>query len=187
MIPEDSTTPVPVPRSEDPVISAGLEIAIKWGQALGGPDQLKIALEAVEPQLRREHQLRRIQLETQAKKAEMDAQTEREKAQLEAEARKAELEERIARERRHHTLRMTSLIVGAVLALGMLSGGVYVAPDSPWLASVLCGPSLIGMTLIIVLRRHDAHIMKGVGDAARRAMNAATQNQQPPPPPPPAV
>ncbi|KPC95453.1 hypothetical protein ADL27_09055, partial [Streptomyces sp. NRRL F-6602] len=61
MIPEDSTTPVPI-GNEDPMVRTGLEIAMRWGQALNNPDQLKIALEAVEPQLRREYQLQRMQI-----------------------------------------------------------------------------------------------------------------------------
>ncbi|MEU0656076.1 hypothetical protein ABZ485_28060 [Streptomyces albogriseolus] len=158
---EDSST-APVPRDDNPVFHMGLDIAMQWGQALGGPEQLKIAFEALEPQLRREHEIRLKQLEAQAKKAENAA--------------------RAAREKRQHRLRMTSLLVGAVISIAMLAGGIYVAKDAWWLATLLCGPSLIGMMLIIVLRRHDAEIMRGIADAARRSTNAAGQANQPPPP-----
>ncbi|MGZ9931196.1 hypothetical protein ACXNSR_15040 [Streptomyces sp. NC-S4] len=155
---ENSST-APAPREDDPLLSAGLEIAMKWGQALGGPEQLQIALAALEPQLKREHQIRTKQLDIQVKKAERQA--------------------REMREARNHHFRMASLIVGAVLSISMLAGGVYVAKDAWWLASLLCGPSLISMAVIIILRRHDNDAMKVVADTARRATNAAAQNQLP--------
>lgn len=157
---ENSST-APAPRDDDPIVTAGLEIAMRWGQALGGPEQLKVALEALEPQLKREHQLRVKQLDMQASNAVQDAQERRDV--------------------RAHRFKMTSLIVGAVISVAMLCGGVYVAKDAWWLASLLCGPSLIGMALIIILRRHDANTMKAIADAARRSTNAAAQVNQPPP------
>ncbi|MDH2388183.1 hypothetical protein QCN29_05135 [Streptomyces sp. HNM0663] len=147
---ENSST-VPAP-DDDPIVSAGLEIAMKWGQALGGPEQLKVALEALEPQLKREHQLHLKQLDIRAKQAER---------------------------RYQHRFRMTSLIVGAVMSVAMLSGGVYVAKDAWWLSTLLCGPSMIGMALIIILRRHDANAMKAISEAARRSTDAVGQAQPP--------
>jgi hypothetical protein len=149
----------PVRRDEDTVVSAGLEIAMKWGGALGGPEQLKVALEALEPQLQREHAVRLKQLEIQANKAEQEA--------------------RAVREKRQHRFKMASLVVGAIVSIAMLGAGVYVAKDAWWLATLLCGPSLIGMALIIILRRHDAEIMRAVAGAARRSTNAAGQAQPP--------
>jgi len=151
----ENSSAVPAPRDNDPLVSAGLEIAMKWGQALGSPEQLKIALEALEPQLQREHLIRVKQLDMQAKKVEYDAREKRDKLQ--------------------HQFKTVSLIVGAVFSIAMLGAGVYVAKDAWWLASLLCGPSLIGMALIIILRRHDAAIMKAVTDTANRATNAAGQ------------
>ncbi|MFF3710867.1 hypothetical protein [Streptomyces phaeochromogenes] len=145
----DSTTPAP--RESDPILSAGLEIARRWGQ-VSDADQLKVALNALEPELQREHEFRMKQLEQTG-----------------------------ARDKRAHRLKMTSLIVGALVSIGMLTGGVYVAKDAWWLATLLCGPSLISMAVIIILRRHDAKAAKVVADAARRSNNAAAQaNQQPP-------
>ncbi|MFF0216141.1 hypothetical protein [Streptomyces vinaceus] len=155
---ENSGT-VPAPRDEDPLVSAGLDIAMRWGQALGGAEQLKVALDALEPQLKREHQIRMKQLEMQAKRSEQQAKD--------------------VRDKRAHHFKVTSLIVGAVLSLGMLGAGVYVANDSWWLASLLCGPSLIGMALIFILRRHDAATARAIADAARRSTNAAAQAQTP--------
>ncbi|MCW7940837.1 hypothetical protein AAW14_00005 [Streptomyces hygroscopicus] len=150
---------MPLPRDDDPVISAGLEIAMKWGAALGGPEQLKVAFEALEPQLKREHQIRLKQLEAQKQAAEREARAER--------------------EIRQYKLRMTSLIVGAVMSVAMLGAGVYVAKDVWWLAMVLCGPSLIAILKIIVLRRSDAGDMAAVAAAAKGATSAASQAQPP--------
>jgi len=132
---------------------------MKWGAALGGPDQLKIAFEALEPQLKREHQLRLKQMEAQHRTAELKMQ--------------AELALRA------HRFHMTSLIVGAVLSVTMLAAGVYVAKDVWWLAAILCGPSLIALAKIVVLRRSDPGDMAAVAAAARGAMGAATQGQPP--------
>lgn len=149
----------PMRRDDDPLISAGLEIAIKWGAALGGPDQLKVAFEALEPQLKREHQIRLKQLD----------------AQRQADEREA----RAQREIRQHRFRMASLMVGGGMSIAMLAAGVYVAKDVWWLAMVLCGPSLIALLKIIVLRRSDASDMNAVTVAARSATNAASQAQPP--------
>lgn len=127
---EDSNA-LPDPTG-DPVVSAGIEIAMKWGAALGGPDQLKIAFEALEPQLKREHQIRLKQMELQRETAQREV----------AEAtRTAEQTFREARERRQHIFRMASLCAGSIVSVTMLGAGVYVAKDVWWLATLLCGPS----------------------------------------------
>ncbi|WP_329276975.1 hypothetical protein [Streptomyces sp. NBC_01451] len=155
---EDSSA-IPTVPSDDPLVSAGLEIAMKWGAALGGPEQLKVAFEALEPQLKREHQIRLKQLDAQRQAAERRARAEREV--------------------RQHRFRMTSLIVGAVMSIAMLGAGVYVAKDVWWLAMLLCGPSLIAILKIVVLRRSDPSDMTAVAAAARGATNAASQVQPP--------
>lgn len=129
------------------------------GAALGGPEQLKVAFEALEPQLKREHQIRLKQLDAQRQAAERRARAEREV--------------------RQHRFRMTSLIVGAVMSIAMLGAGVYVAKDVWWLAMLLCGPSLIAILKIVVLRRSDPSDMTAVAAAARGATNAASQVQPP--------
>ncbi|WP_245171269.1 hypothetical protein [Streptomyces decoyicus] len=154
----ENRSAVPMPQSEQPAILAGLEIAMKWGQVLGGPEQLKIALDAIEPQLIRDHEARVQQLSMQEKADEQRV--------------------RAARERQQLQFRTTSLIVGAVLSVAMLAAGVYVAQDAWWLASLLCGPSLISMAAITVLRRYDK-AMKAVADAAKRATSAASRTPIP--------
>lgn len=155
---EDSSA-APLSRSDDPLVSAGLEMAMKWGAALGGPEQLKIAFEALEPQLRREHQIRLKQLEAQRLTAERLIRADR--------------------EARQHRFKMTSLMVGAVMSIAMLGAGVYVAKDVWWLAMLLCGPSLIAIMKIVVLRRSDAADMTAVASATRGATSAAAQAQPP--------
>ncbi|GLX19673.1 hypothetical protein [Streptomyces lavendulae] len=155
---EQNSGASPVPPL-DSATSAGLEIAMRWGAALGGPEQLKIAFDALEPQLKREHQIKLKQMEMLAKAAERSA---REK-----------------REGRNHAFRMTGVIVGAVISTAMLGAGVYVAKDVWWLSTLLCGPSLIALVKIFVLRRSDPDDVRLLGRAARGASNAAAQAQPP--------
>ncbi|MEV5089892.1 hypothetical protein AB0N18_18595 [Streptomyces griseoincarnatus] len=156
---------VPAPQEDDPLLSAGLKIAMQWGQALDA-DKLKVALEALEPQLKREHQLRVKQLELQ-------------KQRHQAEERK---------EKRRHVLHMAGLVVGMVIAIAMLGAGVYTVKDAWWLGVLLCGPVLLGALKIFVLRRSDKADMDAALGAAKLGINEAGQSQQqPPPPPPPAV
>ncbi|MFJ1975336.1 hypothetical protein ACIO93_42730 [Streptomyces sp. NPDC087903] len=51
-----------------------------------------------------------------------------------------------------------------------------------WLAIMLCGPSLVAMGKLYVLRRSDADDIQAVSPGIRQATNAA--GQAPPPPPP---
>lgn len=157
----DQDAPVPQP-STDPVVTAGLEIAMKWGAALGGPEKLEVAFKALEPQLKREHQVRLRQLDNQR------AEAERQHTAEQAEAER----------RRNHTYRMSGLIAGVVLSLSMLVGGVLVAPDQPWLAAALCGPSLLALAKVFVLQRSDRGDMKG---ATRASQDAAAASAPPPP------
>ncbi|MEU5243661.1 hypothetical protein AB0G81_06010 [Streptomyces asoensis] len=150
---------VPAPREDDPLLSAGLKIAMQWGQALD-TDKLKVALDALEPQLKREHQLRVKQLDMQA--------------------RKQEAEEREAK--RRHKLRMTGLIVGAVVAIAMLGAGVYTVKDAWWLGCLLCGPVFVAALKIFVLRRSDKHDIQAVADVTKLGTRQAGQAQPPPPP-----
>ncbi|MGV9313774.1 hypothetical protein ACWDR0_16525 [Streptomyces sp. NPDC003691] len=167
--------PLPGPAADpDPVVSAGLDIAMKWGAALGGPEQLKIAFEALEPQLKREHQIRLKQIEVRREAARQEAADARAAAELAADAE---------REQRRHSFRMASLYAGVTVSVAMLGAGVYVARDVWWLAVLLCGPSLIALAKIFVLRRSDAGDVRAVGRAARDATAAAAQAQPPPPPP----
>ncbi|WP_411092301.1 hypothetical protein [Streptomyces sp. 049-1] len=116
----------------------------------------------MEPQLRREHRERMLRLERQ---------------------HEDRLRERAARGQRNE------LVTGAVIALAMLGGAVYMAPVNGWLSALLCGPSLLALVKVFVLRRSDPDDMRAVSLAGRLASNAAVQVQQPPPAPqqPPGV
>ncbi|WP_078504277.1 hypothetical protein [Streptomyces viridochromogenes] len=172
----------PAPQ-EDPVIGAGLGIAAKWGAALG-PEKLEIALRALEPQLKREHQARMRQLDNIRAKEEREVAAAEAAAERAAALQKAEADRAIrdAERRRNHVYRMSGLIAGVVLSLALLGAGVVVAPDQPWLAAGLCGPSLLALAKIFVLRRSETHDMKASERAARQAAASAS-----PPPSPPAV
>lgn len=173
---EQGTLPSPQP-AEDPVLSLGLNIAAQWGSRLD-PNQLDVALKALEPQLRREHKERTLRLEMQREDAERASQEQREAS---------ERASREARDERSHKRYMATLIAGSGMASAMLGAGVFVAQDRWWLSILLCGPSLIALSKIIFLRRSDEYDMKAVLRATRTGMSAAGQAQPPQPPPPPVV
>ncbi|MET7980149.1 hypothetical protein ABZW44_45730 [Streptomyces mirabilis] len=147
--------------SGDSVLSAGARIAMQWRDL--GADQLGAALRAMEPELRREHRERMMHLELRR----------------EAEQRQHEDRQQQRADRRH----TVEVAVGAVIALAMLGGGVYVAPESWWLSVLLCGPSLLAIAKVFVLGRSDPEDMKSMSMAARTATNAAGQAQPPQSPP----
>ncbi|MFJ3654289.1 hypothetical protein ACIPPR_13400 [Streptomyces nigra] len=166
----------------DPYIAAGMSLAAQWGTALGGPEKLEVSLKALEPVLKREHQLRLRQLELQAAAAEHG-----EAAKEAADARTAAAEEakadRAAREvieKRHHTYRMATLIAGMTASLSMLGGGIYLAPANPWLAAGLCGPSMLALVKIFVLKRSDDTDMCASERTAREVANATQTTGSPP-------
>jgi hypothetical protein len=120
-------------------------------------EHLKIALEALEPQLQREH-------EAQMEHMRLAAQ--------ESEAGRA------------HRLYMCGLIAGFVVTIGMLAGAVVVGSNNqPVLAGILSGPSVIALASVFVLRRNDASQMRAVARAHQSVLNAATSAGAPPVPP----
>ncbi|MER5904364.1 hypothetical protein ABT150_30395 [Streptomyces mirabilis] len=143
---------------EDPIVSAAMQVAMQWKELDAA--HLAAAMAAMEPSLRREHRERLMRLDMQ-----------REVAQREYEERQ---------HRRAHIRHMGELVGGTVVALGMLGGGVYVAPESWWLSTLLCGPSLLALAKIFILGRSDPGDMTSVGGAARTSTNAGGQSQSPP-------
>ncbi|MGW1554720.1 hypothetical protein [Streptomyces sp. NPDC002346] len=143
---------------DDPVLSAAMQVAMQWKDLDAA--HLAAAMSAMEPSLRRDHRLRIVRLEMQREAAQWE-QTERQ-------------------QRRAHRRHVMELIVGGLVALAMLGAGVYVADDSWWLSTLLCGPSLLALVKIFVLRRSDSGDMAAVSGAARTSTNAGTPQQPPP-------
>jgi len=136
------------------------------------PSRCREDLNALEPQLKRDHQVLIKRLDMQREAAERaDA----------AAAAAAEREAQERQEQRKHSRHMAGLLVGAVVAVAMLGAGVYVAQDAWWLATLLCGPSLLALAKIFVLRRSDPDDMKFVSNTARSSTNSAPQAQPPVP------
>ena len=138
-------------------------------------------MRALEPQLKREHQIRLRHLDNQRAQAEWEAAAAREAAEREADAAKA-ASHRAAREAervRKHVYRMSTLVASVLIALAMLGGGVWVAPDQPWLAVALCGPSLLALVKLFMTQRSEAADMRAASRTARDAANASA----PPPAP----
>ncbi|MFG2952068.1 hypothetical protein ACGFZ4_43785, partial [Streptomyces adustus] len=94
--------------------------------------------------------------------------------QREAEQRQHEDRQRERADRRH----TVELVTGAVIAPAMLGAGVYVAPENGWLSALLCGPSLLALAKVFVLRQSGPEDMRAVSPAGRIATNAAVQAQQ---------
>lgn len=146
-----------VPRHQH----TGLEIAMQWADLPA--EHLQVALKALEPQLRREHELRM---------AEQSAIR-----QLEIEELRVQSRETAAR--RSHTLMVIGLIAGFLLSAGMLVGAVIVGREGQvGLASMLSGPSVIALASLFVLRRSDAVQTRAVA----RAQAATSQTGSNPPP-----
>jgi len=146
-----------VPRHQQ----TGLEIAMQWADL--PVEHLQVALKALEPQLRREHELRMAEQSALRK--------------LEIEAIRAQAQEAAAR--RSHTLLITGLVAGFLLSAGMLVGAVIVGvAGHVVLASMLSGPSVIALASLFVLRRSDSVHTRAVA----RTQNAAIQAGANPPP-----
>jgi hypothetical protein len=142
--------PMPAASDPDPYSAAAHRVAEQWAEL--DPEKFDLALKALEPRSKRAHQVRLRQLAIQ-----------------EADAKRA-ADDVIAK--RHHTYQMANLIVAAVLSLAMLGGGIYVAPTNIWLALGLCGPSLLALMKVFVLRRSDEGDMKNLGRFLGNAGNA---------------
>ncbi|MFF8773796.1 hypothetical protein [Kitasatospora sp. NPDC015120] len=116
---------------------SGLDIALEWGKL--PPEHLTAALKALEPELKRAHELR-------MKRADMEEQ-ERISAR--------EAEERHAQ--RSYRLYMTGLAAGFTLCAGMLVGSVIEAINGQAvLAVTLAGPTMLGVASLFVLRQRSA-------------------------------
>ncbi|MEV0187216.1 hypothetical protein AB0I39_01605 [Kitasatospora purpeofusca] len=163
------------------MVSAGLDIAAKWGEALG-PEKLELALKALEPQLKREHEARMRRMDDIRAREERAASTAEADAKRAAALEKASSEARArdAQRHRNHVYRMSGLISGVVLSLALLGAAVVIAPTQPWLAAGLSGPSLLALAKIFVLRRSDSSDMQ---ESSRLARSAASNAGQLPPPP----
>ncbi|MET9149750.1 hypothetical protein ABZX82_00505 [Streptomyces griseoflavus] len=140
---------------------SALDIAAQWAQMPA--EHLTAALKALEPQLKREHELRTLQ--------------ENNRACLEQERLKTEHEKEKRRHRRH----VLHVSFGLVVVLGALTGALHLGTHGqPWLALVLFGPTLLALVKMFLLRRSDAGDFLQSGAALRTVSSAL-------PPPDPAA
>ncbi|MFF9114336.1 hypothetical protein ACF09Y_01715 [Streptomyces massasporeus] len=148
------------PQPDQP---SALDIAAQWAQMPA--EHLTAALKALEPQLKREHQLRTLQ--------------ENNRARLEEERLKTEHE----REKRRHRRHMVNVSAGLAVALGGLAGSLYFGTIGQLvLAVVLFGPNLVVLVKMFTLRRSDPQDIFRVTTAMRTASLAL-----PPPDPAPGT
>ncbi|MFE1131288.1 hypothetical protein ACFW6R_32005 [Streptomyces albidoflavus] len=155
------TEGLPVSGQGSPVFAHGLQVAREWG-ALGA-EGLEVALKAMDAQLAREHDLAVMKLKAEQQYAEIAAHKEREDA-----------DRRLVR---------TRLVVGCVMALVMMGTGIAVATYAWWLSALLCGPSLLALTHVLVLGRNDPGALRYIAGASRQATDAAAAAHPPPAPP----
>ncbi|MEW2086822.1 hypothetical protein [Streptomyces sp. NPDC005283] len=124
-----------------------LEIVLQWAQL--PPEHLNVAMQALEPELARQHQ---------------------------RELEQARLEAADAKDARVHKLYFGGLIAGFLLSTGMLTGAVVVGVNGQaWLAAMLSGPSVLSLAALFVLRKVDAGAARQNALIHRGALAAGTQ------------
>ncbi|MDQ0840325.1 hypothetical protein [Streptomyces sp. V1I6] len=159
------------PGSNDSLLAAGIGMAAQWGEALGGTEKLHMALNALEPELQREHEIKVLALKREEAAAKRKAAAEEAEAARKAAAVEAQQEREAAAALavRDHTYRMRILYASVLLSLAMLGGGIYTIPLNAWIAAGLCGPSLLALVKILFLGRSDASDMRTTSRLAREA------------------
>ncbi|GAA3386352.1 hypothetical protein GCM10017750_68840 [Streptomyces racemochromogenes] len=150
---------------------------MQWAQLPA--EHLQIALKALEPELKRQHEFR---MQQDAHRQELELERMRLESAQQQLTQQLEHDEHQAK--RSHTLYLVGLFAGFLISGGTLGGAIYVGiHDQPWLASLLAGPTLLALATLFVLRKNDKTLNTAADQSNRRALNAAQQQQQPPPPP----
>lgn len=112
-------------------------------------EKLKIALEAIEPQMVRDHERAMYALKIR------ERQIEVEQAQFSL------------RLERSHRLSMIGKSLGFAIAMATMTAAVITdLHGDRWLPALLAGPSLLALAKLFVLRKSDASDMKAVNRAA---------------------
>ena len=128
-------------RPSASVDSYALQIAQMW--ALLPPEHLEVGLRALEPQLKREQEVRMESLR----------QKQREK-------------------QNSHIVYLCGLGAGFAIAVAMLGAAVFVGVNNqPWLAALLLGPSLLALAKLFVMQKSDAADLKRIAEAEQIVLN----------------
>ncbi|MER6304269.1 hypothetical protein ABT247_32650 [Kitasatospora sp. NPDC001539] len=126
------------------------KIALEWADVPTG--HLVAVLSAMEPQLRREHQLKAKQDE---RRHELEMQRLKE-AERRHELELAKLKERQARAADAHRQHLVGVGAGMVVSLSCIGGAIWFGVTGHyWPMAILVGPVLIALTRMFVLRRSD--------------------------------
>ncbi|WP_157519733.1 hypothetical protein [Herbidospora daliensis] len=130
--------------------ASGLEIALQWAEL--PTDHLQVALAALEPQLQREHEIRKIKL-----------QHDRESI----------------KERRNHLLYMTGLYMAFTISVGAIAGATVAGLEGNLpLALILCGPTILSIIGIFALRKSSASQIREASKQQKELL-ASAQLMQP--------
>ncbi|MEV8086350.1 hypothetical protein [Streptomyces nigra] len=140
-------------------VQAGLDIAMQWAKLPA--EHLEIALQALEPQLKREHQARMAELQAEAERARLKA--------VEVQAKRTQ------------ALYLTGLIAGLVISVTMLVAAVFVAEEATWLSVILSGPSVITLASLFVLRRAEKVLGREVSESESTKQGGEIGQERPAP------
>ncbi|MEY6563467.1 hypothetical protein AB8B12_00575 [Streptomyces sp. PGLac3x] len=122
---------------------AALQLADQWSKL--PPEHLKIALKTADAELARQHELRMAKQQAAA-----------------------------AAERRAHVLQISGIVAAVMVCIAMLTGSVITAQQGHfWLSITMCGPSLLALATLFVLRRSSDVALRESARVARSAMSAA--------------
>ncbi|MDU0293817.1 hypothetical protein [Saccharothrix longispora] len=114
------------------------------------PEHLKSAIKALDSELSRAHELRMVKEQHQEAKA-----------------------------RREHTLYMTSMLVGSLVIIALLSGAVLLATRGQVLLPTIFTTLSVTMATVFVLRKHDPQQMRAVIKAQERITRSLSASADP--------
>lgn len=141
-------------------------LAALWGELPAEHFKAAMAAAKAEGALLSQERVLRMRLTHEAElqhiQAEKEAAEAKARAELEVAKQAAAVEAGRLRHRRH----VIDVGAGLTISLALLIVAVLVIDKAAWLSAVLCGPSLLALAKVFVLRKSDPGDMKILGKAA---------------------
>lgn len=72
-----------------------------------------------------------------------------------------------AASRRTYVTQVVGLIAGCIVSTALIAAAVTVSQETPWLAALLAGPSVLSLVIFFVLSRTDPPLSRKIGRSAR--------------------
>ncbi|MFF1299499.1 MULTISPECIES: hypothetical protein [unclassified Streptomyces] len=153
-------------QGDDFFASEAHRIAARWGQL--PPEHFKLAVQAARAegalrsqervlQMRLVHEVQMERVAADKAAAEAAALAEQQTAQHQAESQAERL-----RHRRH----VIDVAAGLTICGALIVVAVLVVDRAAWLSAVLCGPSLLALAKVFILRRSDPGDLRVLGKAS---------------------